>query len=94
MLCTAHTLKRAAKMRAARVPRVAGESSRAAWTLRQEQAGLSSRALTVAGRCHTDASGYEGPWTNAPTTFSNDYYTKMLELTWTVGPPPPPPPRG
>lgn len=36
------------------------------------------------GRCHTDASGYEGPWTNAPTTFSNDYYTKMLELTWTV----------
>lgn len=23
------------------------------------------------GRCHTDRSGYDGPWTFSPTTFSN-----------------------
>jgi hypothetical protein len=26
------------------------------------------------GRCHTDASGYWGPWTRAETTFSNEFY--------------------
>ena len=26
------------------------------------------------GRCHTTASGYWGPWTNAETTFSNEYF--------------------
>lgn len=36
------------------------------------------------GRCHTDASGYWGPWTNAETTFSNEYYRLLLEETWTV----------
>jgi cytochrome c peroxidase len=34
------------------------------------------------GRCHTDASGYEGPWTNAPTTFSSEYFRLMLEDEW------------
>lgn len=24
------------------------------------------------GRCHKDRSGYDGPWTRAPTTFSNE----------------------
>lgn len=36
------------------------------------------------GRCHTDRSGYTGPWTRAPTTFSNLYFTELLENTWTV----------
>jgi cytochrome c peroxidase len=31
------------------------------------------------GRCHTDASGYWGPWTNAETTFSNEYFRLLLE---------------
>jgi cytochrome c peroxidase len=35
------------------------------------------------GRCHPDRSGYWGPWTNAPTTFSNDYFRLLLEETWT-----------
>jgi hypothetical protein len=26
------------------------------------------------GRCHTDASGYTGPWTRAETTFSNEFF--------------------
>ena len=37
----------------------------------------------VLGRCHTDRSGYSGPWTNSPTTFSNDYFVQLLENKWT-----------
>ncbi len=36
------------------------------------------------GRCHTTSSGFTGPWTRAPTTFSNEYYRELLENTWTV----------
>ena len=36
------------------------------------------------GRCHENASGYWGPWTNAETTFSNDYFVRLLQETWTV----------
>ena len=36
------------------------------------------------GRCHTDASGYWGPWTYAETTFSNEYFRLLLEETWTL----------
>ncbi|XP_075251032.1 uncharacterized protein LOC142343191 isoform X2 [Convolutriloba macropyga] len=36
------------------------------------------------GRCHTTSSGFSGPWTRAPTTFSNEYYRELLENTWTV----------
>lgn len=36
------------------------------------------------GRCHEDASGYWGPWTNAETTFSNEYFRLILEEKWTV----------
>ncbi|KAF2692096.1 class II peroxidase [Lentithecium fluviatile CBS 122367] len=34
------------------------------------------------GRCHTDRSGYEGPWTFSPTTLTNDYYKLLLEEKW------------
>jgi len=34
------------------------------------------------GRCHTDRSGYDGPWTNAPTTFSNEFFRVLLEEKW------------
>jgi cytochrome c peroxidase len=34
------------------------------------------------GRCHTDRSGYNGPWTNAPTTFSNLYFQELLNNKW------------
>jgi len=35
------------------------------------------------GRCHTDRSGFSGPWTNAPTTVSNEYYRLLLDERWT-----------
>lgn len=34
------------------------------------------------GRCHTTASGFWGPWTNAETTFSNEYFRLLLEERW------------
>lgn len=34
------------------------------------------------GRCHTDRSGYDGPWTFAPTTFSNEYFRLLTEEKW------------
>jgi len=35
------------------------------------------------GRCHPDRSGWDGPWTNAPTTFSNLYFVELTENKWT-----------
>lgn len=34
------------------------------------------------GRCHTDRSGFEGPWTFSPTMLTNDYYRLLLEESW------------
>lgn len=34
------------------------------------------------GRCHTDRSGYDGPWTFSPTTLTNDYFKLLLEEKW------------
>ncbi|KNE67471.1 hypothetical protein AMAG_11933, partial [Allomyces macrogynus ATCC 38327] len=34
------------------------------------------------GRCHTDRSGYSGPWTYTPTRFSNQYYKLLLSVKW------------
>jgi len=36
------------------------------------------------GKCHTDRSGYDGPWTKAPTMFTNMFYKELLDNTWTV----------
>lgn len=36
------------------------------------------------GRCHSDRSGYHGPWTRAPTTFSNLFYKELLDNIWTL----------
>lgn len=36
------------------------------------------------GRCHADASGYVNPWTNAETTFSNEYFRLLVEERWTL----------
>lgn len=38
----------------------------------------------VLGRCHKDRSGFEGPWSNSPTMFSNDYFRLLLDEKWTV----------
>jgi len=34
------------------------------------------------GRCHTDRSGYEGPWTFSPTVVTNEYYNLLLNEKW------------
>lgn len=34
------------------------------------------------GRCHTDRSGYWGPWTNAENTFSNEYFRLLVDERW------------
>jgi cytochrome c peroxidase len=35
------------------------------------------------GRCHPDVSGFSGPWTLSPTSFSNDFFVQLLNNTWT-----------
>jgi len=37
----------------------------------------------VVGRMHKDRSGFDGPWTNSPTTFSNDFFVQLKERKWT-----------
>ncbi|ORZ36958.1 mitochondrial putative cytochrome c peroxidase [Catenaria anguillulae PL171] len=34
------------------------------------------------GRCHSDRSGFEGPWTYTPTRFSNQYFKLLLNTKW------------
>jgi len=34
------------------------------------------------GRCHPERSGYEGPWTFSPTTFTNDFFTLLVNEKW------------
>ncbi|CEP18033.1 hypothetical protein [Parasitella parasitica] len=34
------------------------------------------------GRCHLDRSGYEGPWQEAPTFFSNEYFKAITSREW------------
>jgi cytochrome c peroxidase len=34
------------------------------------------------GRCHTDRSGFSGPWTFSPTVLTNDYYKLLMEEKW------------
>ncbi|CEQ42016.1 SPOSA6832_03787 [Sporobolomyces salmonicolor] len=48
-----------------------------------------NRLLSVAlsgahalGRCHTDRSGFDGPWSFSPTTFSNEYFRLLFDEKW------------
>ncbi|WVO18566.1 cytochrome c peroxidase, mitochondrial [Cryptococcus depauperatus] len=34
------------------------------------------------GRCHTDRSGFDGPWTFSPVTFSNQYFSLLKDEPW------------
>lgn len=36
------------------------------------------------GRCHTERSGFEGPWTFSPTVVTNDFYTLLLDEKWHI----------
>jgi len=35
------------------------------------------------GRCHPTRSGFSGPWTRAPTTFSNLFFVELTQNKWT-----------
>ncbi len=41
------------------------------------------------GRCHSTRSGFSGPWTRAPTTFSNEYFKLLLSEKWVENKPTP-----
>lgn len=34
------------------------------------------------GRCHKDRSGFDGPWTFSPTSFTNAYYQLLFDEKW------------
>lgn len=34
------------------------------------------------GRCHSNRSGFEGPWTTTPTRFSNQFFKQLLYEKW------------
>jgi hypothetical protein len=34
------------------------------------------------GRCHKVRSGFDGPWTNNPLKFDNNYFKVLLNMTW------------
>lgn len=53
--------------------------SRMGFTDQEMVALLGAHAM---GRCHTQRSGFWGPWTNAETTFSNEYFRLLLEERW------------
>jgi len=36
------------------------------------------------GRCHTQNSGYDGPWTFSPTVFTNDFFKLLLDEKWHI----------
>ena len=50
--------------------------------------GFNDRAIVAlsgahsVGRCHTDRSGFWGPWTRSESTFSNEYYRFLIEEEW------------
>ena len=38
--------------------------------------------MLLLGRCHTDRSGYDGPWTFSPTVLTNDFFKLLVEEKW------------
>ncbi|KDN41964.1 class II peroxidase [Tilletiaria anomala UBC 951] len=36
------------------------------------------------GRCHSDRSGFDGPWQHSPLSFNNEYFTLLLNEKWHV----------
>lgn len=49
----------------------------------QEIVALVGGGHTI-GRCHTNRSGFEGPWTFNPLGFSNMFFKELYEKNWEV----------
>ena len=43
---------------------------------------LAGDACSVPCRCHRDRSGFDGPWSFSPTTFSSEYFRLLMEEKW------------
>ena len=50
-------------------------------SLVSSQAIVALSGAHAVGRCHTDRSGYWGPWTYGETTFSNDYFCRLVDAS-------------
>ncbi|EJU04153.1 cytochrome c peroxidase [Dacryopinax primogenitus] len=48
-----------------------------------DQAIVALSGAHALGRCHRNRSGFDGPWTFSPTTFTNDYFTLLMNERWT-----------
>ena len=50
--------------------------------------GLTDQEIVVlsgahaVGSCHADRSGFIGPWTADPLTFSNAYFVNLVKMKW------------
>ena len=59
-----------------------------AWDIYHKGMGFSDKEIVALlgahalGRCHTDRSGYWGPWTFAENAFSNEYFRLLVEERW------------
>lgn len=36
------------------------------------------------GKCHKERSGFEGPWTKTPLSFTNNFFKELLNNDWKV----------
>merc|ERR1712096_286036 len=48
----------------------------------QDQEIVALIGAHTVGRCHPEASGYDGPWTLTPTTFNNLFFKLLKDNTW------------
>merc|ERR1712072_1563123 len=46
--------------------------------------GFNDQEIVALSGAHTDRSGYWGPWTRSPSTFSNDYFRLLFEEKWSI----------
>ncbi|KAF8828697.1 hypothetical protein HHX47_DHR3000049 [Lentinula edodes] len=56
------------------------DASQGADHLRKEIVALSGGHAV--GRCHSNRSGFDGPWTFSPTTMTNDFFKLLFDEKW------------
>jgi len=66
------------------------DASKGATHIREvfERMGFNDREIVAliglhcVGRCHTDRSGFSGPWTRSPTMVTNHFFVELLNNKW------------